>query len=92
MERLRYLARGYFHQDYQLDAEEPLGVVRDFRDSEVAETVAELRRDLEELLSSGMDEEELATLWLDTFDAYYDPRQDGIEMTRWFRQMLNTLQ
>ncbi|WP_103502932.1 contact-dependent growth inhibition system immunity protein [Streptomyces sp. SM14] len=91
MERIQYLAQAYFHQDYDLEAEEPIQVLAEFRDGEPPEVVEELRDAMERVLSSGVSEEELAALWLDRAGASYDPRHDGTEMSLWFRQMIEAL-
>ncbi|MFE7558493.1 contact-dependent growth inhibition system immunity protein [Kitasatospora sp. NPDC057500] len=91
MEKLQYLAQAYFHQDYDLEAEEPIQILTEFRDGEPPEVVEELRNSMERVLSSGAREEELAALWLDRAGACYDPRQDGLEMSVWFRQMIDAL-
>ncbi|GGY13399.1 contact-dependent growth inhibition system immunity protein [Streptomyces minutiscleroticus] len=91
MEKIQYLAQAYFHQDYDLEAEEPIQILTEFRDGEPPEVVEELRGAMERVLSSGVCEEELAALWLDRAGACYDPRQDGIEMSVWFRQMIDAL-
>ncbi|MFB1044434.1 contact-dependent growth inhibition system immunity protein [Streptomyces chrestomyceticus] len=91
MEKLQYLAQAYFHQDYDLEAEEPIQVLAEFRDCEPSEVVEEARGTMERVVTSGMREEELAALWLDRAGACYDPRQDGIEMSVWFRQMVDAL-
>ncbi|QTZ95796.1 contact-dependent growth inhibition system immunity protein [Streptomyces auratus] len=91
MEKLQYLAQAYFHQDYDLETEEPIQILMEFRDGEPPEAVEELRGAMERVLSSDLREEELAALWLDRAGACYDPRQDGMEMSFWFRRMLDTL-
>ncbi|MEU5216499.1 contact-dependent growth inhibition system immunity protein [Streptomyces sp. NPDC020807] len=91
VEKLQYLAQAYFHQDYDLETEDPIQILTEFRDSEPPELVEELRIAIERVLSSGPREEELAALWLDRAEACYDPRQDGMEMSVWFRRMIDAL-
>ncbi|MEV5982093.1 contact-dependent growth inhibition system immunity protein [Streptomyces sp. NPDC052114] len=88
---MRYLAQAYFHQDYDLEAEEPIQILTEFRQVEPPEVVEELRASLEQILASGMGEGGLAEVWLETAGASYDPRQDGIAMSLWFHQVIDAL-
>ncbi|WP_395245512.1 contact-dependent growth inhibition system immunity protein [Agromyces sp. MMS24-K17] len=88
IDRLAYLGQGYFHPDYDLEADEPFGVVAKFRRLEAEGTTAQLRSELREILAAGHSEDELARLWIDVADSYYDPRNDGISLQSWFENML----
>ncbi|KAB1139432.1 hypothetical protein F7R91_40050 [Streptomyces luteolifulvus] len=88
---ISYLAQAYFHQDFDLDAETPLGVVEMFRDSESADTVEALRAEIVTLLESEPTEEALANVWLDEAGAEYDPRLGGVTVRNWLRRMAETL-
>ncbi|QEO14967.1 hypothetical protein FLP10_11465 [Agromyces intestinalis] len=89
--QLVYLARAYFHQDYDLEAPTPIDVVHTFRDDEPPADVELLKEELRSVVASHPSEDELALLWLKEADAAYDPRDDGLTMTEWFRQMLGAL-
>lgn len=88
---IRYLARTYFHQDFDLDADTPTGVVQLFRAKESAEKIAALQRSIEQLLQSGQSEDQLTSLWLDEAGAQYDPRDDGVSVSEWLRQVVHEL-
>ncbi|CAM5328722.1 contact-dependent growth inhibition system immunity protein [Streptomyces chartreusis] len=88
---ISYLAQAYFHQDFGLEAETPLGVVEAFRDSESDDTVEALRAEIVALLESEPTEEALANVWLDEAGAEYDPRFDGGTVRDWLRRMVETL-
>lgn len=90
-EPIRYLAQAYFHQDYDLEAETPVLVLESFRDMESTDNVDALRIAIQELISSGKSEDELAELWIEQARASYDPRDDGIEMSEWFVTTLDCL-
>ncbi|MEW2086893.1 contact-dependent growth inhibition system immunity protein [Streptomyces sp. NPDC005283] len=90
-DQIRYLAQAYFHPDYDLEAEEPISILTAFRKNEPAEVVVELRAAMEEVISSGVGEDGLAEIWLDEAGASYDPRENGIEMSLWFRRMIDSL-
>ncbi|MER6718542.1 MULTISPECIES: contact-dependent growth inhibition system immunity protein [Streptomyces] len=88
------LIRGINRTASEVDLLERAGVGRiltEFRDGEPPEVVEELRNSMERVLSSGVREEELAALRLDRAGACNDPRQDGLEMSVWFRQMIDAL-
>ncbi|MFE5894823.1 contact-dependent growth inhibition system immunity protein [Streptomyces sp. NPDC056462] len=88
---ISYLAQSYFHQDFDLEAETPLGVVQVFRDGESADTVEALRAEIVALLESEPTEEALANIWLDEAGAEYDPRFEGVTLRDWLRSMAETL-
>ena len=91
MQRLRYLARTYFHQDYDLEAPTALGVVETFRADETEQTVAELLADIEEAISTATSEGELEEIWLRQCGSMYNPRTDGLTFRAWFDSMLSVL-
>lgn len=88
---IKYLARTYFHQDYDIEAPTPLGVVRTFPELEVPATVKELADEVRELLRDS-DDEAMRALWLDTYGAQYDPRDDGMTYREWFTRVLEILE
>ncbi|WP_146929628.1 contact-dependent growth inhibition system immunity protein [Cellulomonas xylanilytica] len=85
---IHYLASTYFHQDYDLEAREPLGVVRNFVGAADEETISALRRETVHLLADTEDEEVLVLRWS---KASYDPRDDGISMREWFESVVSVL-
>ncbi|MFD6177613.1 MULTISPECIES: contact-dependent growth inhibition system immunity protein [unclassified Isoptericola] len=85
------MARTYFHQDYDVEAPTPLGVVEVFRSDEAAATVQELRSDIEAALSANSDEDALEDLWLRQCGSMYDPTVDGVSFRDWFTSMLSVL-
>ncbi|MEU6882925.1 contact-dependent growth inhibition system immunity protein [Streptomyces sp. NPDC046712] len=90
-EPIVYLAGAYFHQDYDLESGTPVQVVESFRRDESEERVDILRRAIEGVLAAGMSENELAALWIDQAGASYDPRDDGLEVSRWFLMVTEAL-
>ncbi|MER7309998.1 hypothetical protein E5082_31870 [Streptomyces griseoluteus] len=88
---LKNLAGAYFHQDYDLEYETPIEAVNDYKEVNPPDSVNALREAIRSLLDTSTSEQKLAELWLDDGNAYYDPRDDGITMTDWFRTMLNAL-
>jgi hypothetical protein len=89
--QLKHLAQAYFHQDFDLDAPTPLDVVRLFVGGEPPAAVDELASDIESVLDSPMSDMEMRALWIDEYDASYDPLTDGIEYRRWFADILGVL-
>jgi hypothetical protein len=88
MDTLFYLAETYFHQDWDLNAPTPLGVVEAFRDREADGTVQGLRSDLEGLLAADPTEDSLRVLWLKRGRADWNPTTDGWEN---FRAMFDAM-
>lgn len=91
MQRLRYLAGTYFHQDYDTEAPTPLGVVEMFRADETDQAVAELLTDIETAISGDRSDEALEEIWLRQCGAMYDPGTDGLTFREWFESMRSAL-
>ncbi|MBE1577703.1 contact-dependent growth inhibition system immunity protein [Amycolatopsis roodepoortensis] len=84
---LGYLAT-YFHQDYDLEAGSPIGVVKKFTDDELVEYSRELLVELETLKAAGLTEGQARKLWRDDYNAMYEPDIDGgISYLEWFDQI-----
>jgi hypothetical protein len=90
-EEIIHLAQAYFHQDYDLEYDSPIQALEDYREVHDEETVSAAREALQDLIDSKISEEELADLWLKEGLANYDPRDDGISMSDWFRKMVDVL-
>ena len=88
---INYLGETYFHQDYDLEASEPLGVVRNFMGATDEDTISSLRREIVRLLAEVQDEDALAHRWITTADSSYDPRDDGITLREWFESVVRVL-
>ncbi|WP_136520615.1 contact-dependent growth inhibition system immunity protein [Cellulomonas telluris] len=89
---LGYLARHYFHQDYDLEASDPAGVVRVFAQEAGDEAVGSLRREVVQLLAEARDEDELEHVWRTRFGASYEPRRhDGLSYREWFEVVVAVL-
>jgi hypothetical protein len=86
-DELTYLARAYFHQDFDLTADSPLGVVRHFVARETAETVAALADELDAILRERRGEQAVRELWLTAGQASYDPARDGLSCLAWFERI-----
>jgi hypothetical protein len=89
---LAYLARTYFHEDFDIEAESPLGVVEKFAIRERAEYSRELLGELNSLRDRGVSEEQAKRIWLDECGAYYEPDSDGINYVQWFEQIIDLLE
>lgn len=89
--QLVHLARAYFHQDYALEASNPMNIVRLFKQGEPPDAVAELISDVESILNSSMSEDEIRNLWINEYGASYDPLMDDIAYRTWFADVLSTL-
>lgn len=85
-----YLA-SYFHQDYDLEADTPLGVVENFLEASDARSTAELRRELAQLLADAAGEAQLVQEWLGDGRSSYDPRCDGLSMREWYRAIIDLM-
>ena len=87
MQQLRHLARLYFHQDWDIEADTPIEALVNFRRDESSQRVTALRAELLEILSSNPDEGALERTW-DRAGAEWDP-----EVTNWgtYREWFNAM-
>ncbi|HWK93605.1 MAG TPA: contact-dependent growth inhibition system immunity protein [Luteimicrobium sp.] len=89
MNQLEYLARTYFHPDWDVEAGTPEGVLSNFVRDEPPEDVITLRRELGEVLAANPTEDELRDIWLRRCGAQWDPTLRGWRTYReWFDAML----
>ncbi|MFD5090989.1 contact-dependent growth inhibition system immunity protein [Amycolatopsis thailandensis] len=85
---LGYLASVYFHQDHDLHGGSAAEVVRTFVKEESFEVSNQLLLELDELKKSDLTEDMARQLWLDEYDAQYEPDvRDGISYLEWFDQV-----
>ena len=90
---LSYLGHSYFHEDYDVEASSPLGVVEKFVDNEIVEYPLMLLAELDGLKKKGITEEEARNLWLVECGAYYEPDvHDGLTYLDWFDQIRDLLE
>jgi len=90
--QLAHLAGAYFHQDYDLDAPTPAGIIGNFLDGEEPGALQELTAEIRSILDSGMTESLLDDLWITTLHASYEPAKDGLTYRAWLKTVLNTLE
>ncbi|GMA25745.1 hypothetical protein GCM10025864_35040 [Luteimicrobium album] len=89
MDQLEYLARAYFHPDWNVEASTPAGAMRNFVRDEPPEDVAQLGEELVLLLSANPTEQELHDVWQHKSGASWDPVITGWGTYRqWFQAML----
>jgi hypothetical protein len=90
--QLAHLAGAYFHQDYDLDAPAPAGIIRNFLDGEEPAAIRELAAEVRGLLESGMTESQIGDLWIKTLQSSYEPAKDGLTYRAWLTATLNALE
>jgi hypothetical protein len=88
---ISYIASSYFHQDFDLEADTPIGVVKVFRDSEDPEMAEDLQAEIITLLGANPSEEDLSKIWLVDGGADYDPRSSGITLRDWLMNIAEVL-
>jgi CdiI immunity protein len=90
--QLAHLAGAYFHQDYDLDAPAPAGIIGNFVDGEEPAAIRELAAEIQGLLESGMTESQIGELWIKTLQASYEPAKDGLTYRAWLTARLDALE
>jgi len=61
--QLTCLAGAYFHQDHDLGAPTPAGIIASFADAEEPGALHELAAEIRTILDSGMTEAQISDLW-----------------------------
>jgi len=89
-EAMRQFGQAYFHQDFDLDAPTPVGVVRRYAHRASRARREELGQEIESALGT-LDAAGLENLWLDQCEAEYDPAEDGLTYREWFEKVLEVL-
>ncbi|MGC5166714.1 contact-dependent growth inhibition system immunity protein [Luteimicrobium sp. DT211] len=73
MTELEYLARAYFHPDWDVEARPPEAVLAAFVREEPPDDLVTLRRELTQVLAANPGEAELRDLWVRRSGASWDP-------------------
>ncbi|MFJ7211785.1 contact-dependent growth inhibition system immunity protein [Amycolatopsis sp. NPDC098790] len=81
---------GHFDQDYDMDAETPLGVIDDAYEG-LDEKKRAIVAELDTLFAAGMDEVVAHRIWLVEGWASYDPARDGLTCLEWLKQVKDHL-
>lgn len=88
---LEYLARAYFHQDYDVDFGEPDEVLIGFQSLESRENILAMLADVRKVLDSGMSELEIGELWSGTWRSSYTPSREGRTYRQWLEHILQVV-
>jgi hypothetical protein len=83
---------GWFHQDWPIEGEDDVAVIKAFSDEVGPETVEAVRGELARFLQLGLDEEAMQhAIWEDFACGYY-PMGSGQSMTVWVRSVRDRLE
>lgn len=77
---------GYFHQDWIDEFESPEIALDTYLNSEKQETKELARIELDTIIKSNLEEEELSNL-LEDLGCFYDPRVDEVLTINWLRSI-----
>lgn len=91
-ERMREFFSGYFHEDWELEADVPIGII-DLYIQQHADDEQPLRLavDLDALTTSDLSDDSLSAMLFEEFGCYYDPASDGLSARTWLRQVSRRL-
>jgi|SRR5450432_3123118 CdiI immunity protein len=95
--RRRYFAvqelfLGYFHPDWQLDADARLDVVTHFLRAADAILIDQVIDELRELVQEPVSDDELHQAIDEDYSLYYDPSYDNLTMRAWLAGLLQELE
>lgn len=91
MDGLRYVAWTYFHQDFDTEYTNPMDGFIDFKLHDSPQRVVEAAAELEQLLRSTMTDEQMADLWVNECDAYFEPDKLGMTYRAFLEYALSIL-
>lgn len=87
---LQNFLSAYFHQDWAMEHDTPEAVAGYYRDNEAPELVASTRKELEQLLAAGHDEEALGAR-VRALGTEYDPTANGGTWRGWLESLAASL-
>ena len=90
-ELLGEFAVSAFNQDYDLDFATPDEAVLAFVRRRPSRSMSGVVAEINALLSSSIDEEQIDDLWINQLHANYDPRDDGMTYREWFAHVRDLL-
>lgn len=90
-QQLQQFFTGYFHEDWDLDVDEPDAVVALYRE-ENPHTSASIAQAIRLLLVESLPEQELSDFLLNDLGCYYDPGADGLTVRNWLFSIARSLE
>jgi hypothetical protein len=92
-QHLLTLFGAYFHQDWSLEGDNWLAIIRNYCRDVSAADAASAAREIEAFLAVGDSEEDLSARFIREFGCYYDPRPDlgGPSWRTWLVQVATAL-
>lgn len=86
--RLSQFFSGYFHEDWELEAEDPNRIIDIYLSQRTdREHLFRLAADLDALTSSELSDDALSRLLFVELGCYYDPAADGLSARAWLQQV-----
>jgi hypothetical protein len=91
-ERLSQFFSGYFHEDWELEADDPSGIIDLYLSQQAArEQQIGVAADLDTLLSSDLSDEAVSKMLFQDLGCYYDPAADGLSARTWLQDVSRRL-
>ncbi|VXD24095.1 conserved hypothetical protein [Planktothrix serta PCC 8927] len=80
---LAQFCSAYFHQDWDLEAPDALGIIRNYLKDESISQVQQTIKEIEQLLSLNLETEKLKNFLESDLKCYYNPRVYNISHSDW---------
>lgn len=80
---LAQFCSSYFHQDWNLEAPDALGLIHNYLEDEPITQVQQTLEDIENLLTQNLEPNQLKAMIVFEFSCYYDPTVYGISYADW---------
>ncbi|NER38274.1 MAG: hypothetical protein F6J93_30685 [Oscillatoria sp. SIO1A7] len=80
---LAQFCSAYFHQDWDLEAPDSLGIIRNYIKEESNERVQQVIKEIEQLLCLYLETEQIKKILEDELKCYYNPTAYGISHSDW---------
>lgn len=89
MKALEQILGCYFHQDWIDEFESDEAALRAIIESETTEQIRSGVKGIDELLASGLPEDQLKAILIDKAGCYFDPGAIGITYETWLKKVRN---
>jgi len=81
----------YFHQDWDLEADDALGVIRNYLKEANFPSTQQTIKEIEQLIKMNLSEEQLRDIIVCDMSCNYDPSRYGISYLEWLYWVQTTL-
>ncbi len=90
-DRLPQFFGGYFHEDWQVEAEDPDGIIDLYMSQADRDQRLGVAEGIDALITSDLSDEAISRMLFEELGCYYDPTPDGLSARAWLQQVSHRL-